>query len=184
MKKIMPIALAFVLAISLLTACGSKKNDTDSTGKNSTPKTSQNDNSNSEDTLTTANWQKVIKEVYGFNLTVPSGWTFKEGKKQTVNPSYSVQFTLDNGDFATAYPAFAQHIFDLTAALSTGGNFKSTGSPDYDVAEQLSEIPNGYGIMMPIWCFESPKYTIQLDISEDEAQKIVQIYLVAVKSKT
>jgi maltose-binding protein MalE len=65
---------------------------------------------------------------------------------------------------------------------STGGNFKSTGSPDYNVAEKLTEIPSVYGIISALWCFEVPKYTIQVDISEDEAQKIAQIYLVAVKS--
>ncbi|GHU81918.1 hypothetical protein FACS189415_1300 [Bacteroidia bacterium] len=66
-------------------------------------------------------------------------------------------------------------------AFSAGGNFKSMGSPGYHVAERLTEIPNAYGIIAPLWCFEAPKYTIQVDVSEDETQKIAQIYLIAVK---
>ncbi|MDR0917219.1 MAG: hypothetical protein LBN02_08570 [Oscillospiraceae bacterium] len=189
MKKAVALALVLVLALSLLAACGGNDN-TGSTGDdNSTPTQGGNDTAPSDngggaddaDTLTAANWQQVIKEVYGFDLTVPSDWTFREGKKQNINPAYSVQFTLGDGDFAASYSAFAQHVFDLTAALSAGGNFKSTGSPNYDVAETLTEIPNVYGIIMPLWCFDAPKYTIQVDISKDEVQKIAQIYLVAVK---
>jgi major membrane immunogen (membrane-anchored lipoprotein) len=193
MKKI----ITLVLALSLLTACGGKDNNStpsgNSGGNNGTPPANSstttppatqgaNNNGDDADTLTNTNWQQVIKDVYGFDLTVPSGWTFKEGKKQNINPAYSVQFTLNDGDFAASYKAFAQHVFDLTDALSDGGNFKSTGSPDYNVAEKLTEIPSVYGIISPLWCFEAPKYTIQVDISKDEAQKIAQIYLVAVKS--
>jgi hypothetical protein len=186
-KKIIIVIVAIVViggGVGAYFLLNGKDDGADKTDNSDGSSQSASDNSvdaENADALTIANWQRVIKDVYGFDLNVPSGWTFKEGKKQTINPSYSVQFTLNDGDFETSYKAFAQHVFDLTAALSAGGNFKSTGSPDYNVAEQLSEIPNAYGIIMPIWCFEAPKYTIQVDISEDEAKKIAQIYLVAVK---
>jgi hypothetical protein len=183
-KKLIVLALA----LSLCSACGKGSgtpggNDAAKAPGTSAPGTAQGgSNSNDADTLTNADWQQVIQDVYGFGLTVPPGWTFKEGKKQNINPAYSVQFTFNDGDFETAYQAFAQHVFDLTDALSDGGNFKSTGSPDYSAAETLTEIPGAYGIIMPLWCFEAPKHTIQVDISDDATQKIAQIYLVAVKS--
>jgi hypothetical protein len=167
MKKILLITL--VLMLSMLTVYG-KKTDSPS-------------NTNNANTLTSDNWQQVIKDVYDFDLTVPSGWTFKEGKKQSLAPSYHIQFTTEAADFKAEYEAFAQYIFDLTAKIVPDpGNFESTDYPDYDVAKKLTEIPTMMNILSPIWYFKTPKYTIQIDIMGSETTKTAQIYFVALKA--
>ncbi|MDR1927464.1 MAG: hypothetical protein LBQ33_02350 [Oscillospiraceae bacterium] len=86
MKKTIALALALVLALSLLTACGSS-DSTGATGGNSgTPETSQGGNdttpSNSGGTavkdITADNWVMVVKDNYGLDLTMPNGWEVSE----------------------------------------------------------------------------------------------------------
>ena len=143
---------------------------------------SKDDNGDSGDggdntELTATNWQKVIKDVYGFDLNVPSGWTFKQGKKESITPSYSVRFTTAAADFETEYTAFMQYVFDLTGKVTPAkGNYNDNG--------KLDNIPEMMGIPMPLWKFDTPKYAIQIDLADDGSTKTVQIYLVALNSLT
>ena len=158
--------LTMTLFIGLITvSCGKDDDNGD------------DNNGNGNDTeLTAANWQKVIKDVYDFDLTVPTGWTFKQGKKENTNPAYSVQFTSTAADFKAEYSKFMQHLFDLTEKITPAkGNYNEDG-------EQLNEIPDIMGIPMPLWLFDTPKYAIQVDLMDAETTKTVQIYLVALKS--
>lgn len=184
MKKLITLALSLALALSLLTACGS--GDSGNSGSSSTPGTSQGANNNggsteNADTLTASNWQKVIKEVYGFDLTVPAGWTFKEGGKQSAAPSYNVQFTTEAEDFKAEYETFVQFIFALTEKITPATGNHSGEYPDY-TGDKMDEVPKIMGeILAPIWCFDTSKFIVQVDIMESEDNKTVQLYFVAAK---
>ena len=159
----------FVMAIAIsfaVVSCGKDdKNDEDDGDDGKVEATA----------LTAANWQKIIKDVYGFDLTVSTGWSFNEGDKQTTAPSYYVKFTTTAADFKTEYSTFMQHVFDLTKAITPAkGNYDETG-------KKLDAIPTMMGEPFPLWLFDTSKYTVQLDITAAETTKTVQIYLVALK---
>jgi hypothetical protein len=134
------------------------------------------DEGGNDTALTAANWQKTVRDVYGFDLTVPSGWTFKQGKKENINPAYSVQFTTTAADFQAAYLAFMQHVFDLTEKVTP-----ATGN--YDGEGKLDEIPVMMGsIYFPLWIFDTAKYAVMIDLSDAEATKTAQINLIATRT--
>ena len=155
--------IAILSVLFIATACSENEKPNNPTGDNNTSD------------LTASNWQTVIKDVYGFDITAPVGWTFKEGKRQSSAPSYSIQFTTTAEDFDAEYLAFVQYIFDLTASIvPSKGNYDDDGT--------IEEIPTMMGILMPLWNFDTPKYAIQLDIMESKTTKTAQIYMVALKS--
>ncbi len=187
MKKFLVIALALIP----LAACGGGSTTPSSGSSTSAPPASSSAPASSapantpdsggedDDTLTAANWQQVIKANYAFDISVPDGWTFKEGERQTSS-SHNVQFTTDAADFTEAYTAFAQHIFDLTAALNPATNNHQGEYPDY-TGDKITELPTMMGELMPIWFFDTPQYIVQIDVMGDETTKTVQCYFVAVK---
>lgn len=193
MRKIFALSLALSLTLSLA-ACSAGGGQAAPGGNNpasstdqsqqQTPDAAQNagtapqgaDNGD----LTANNWQQIITEKYDFELTVPAGWTFKQGEKQTT-ASYSLQFTTEAADFKPEYEAFAQYIFDLTAAIDPAKNNHDGDFESGYKGDKISEIPTMMGeILLPIWLFDTSKYIIQLDIMDSESTKTVQIYLVAV----
>ena len=173
-KKFSLIALSLgVLLAFPVIGCGGEEGD-EGGSENS-------GNTNNDDVYTADNWQSTLADKYGFTLTVPEGWTFKEGKRQTA-VSDSVQFTIESDDFSAASTAFIQHIFDLTAAVSgEDGNYETeNGVPSV----HYEEIPDMMGIMMPIWKFTSGGDIIQIDIGTSASSKMAQIYLVKTGAKT
>jgi hypothetical protein len=151
----------------LITFAGCSSDD-DNKGNPITP--------NDDNALTASNWNSVVKDVYDFNLTVPTGWTFKQGKKESQSPSYSIQFTTNADDWEAAWDEFMEYIFDLTANVTPAkGNYDGDG-------EKLEEIPTMLGYKMPIWNFDTPKRAIQIDLMDDSTTKTVQIYMVTTKT--
>jgi hypothetical protein len=138
-----------------------------------------------ETSLTDSNWQKVIRDIYGFDLNVPSGWTFKSGKKTNINPAYYVQFTTTAADFEAEYGTFMQYVFDLTAKVTPAdGNFNMDMDDNYawHMTDKLTEIPTMMGIPLPLWYFNTSKYAIQISLDDSETSKMARITLIAVKS--
>ena len=166
--------MMFAIAISFaITACGGDDKTPNPNNPSGNPNTSD---------LTASNWQSVIKDVYGFDLNVPAGWTFKKGAKTNINPAYYVQFTTTANDFEAEYSAFMQYIFDLTEAVSAvDGNYNADLLP-FVKLERIHEIPKMMGIPFPLWYFDSPKYSIQISLDDAASTKIAQITLVAVKT--
>jgi predicted small secreted protein len=118
MKKAITLALVFVLALSLLTACGSNDNGgTGSTGgNNSTPSASQGVNNNGGGTavkdITADNWTTVVKDNYGLDLTMPDGWEVTEAyspnEVDNVKVLYKTGGTTTGEDQAKAMFAACQ----------------------------------------------------------------------------
>ena len=164
--------IIITLAISMaLYSCGKDDN-----GKN-------DDNKENESELTATNWQKAIKDVYEFDLTVPEGWTFYEGKIVTANTTYDLRFTTEN-EFEEAYSELMQYIFDLTEAIvPEDGNF------DVDLFDgggrlgRYEGIPTMMGEPLPIWYFNTPSYCIQISLGDAPSAKIAQIYLIKMGAK-
>jgi hypothetical protein len=148
--------------------------------------------------LSASDWQKVVKVNYDFDLTMPSGWTFNEGKKTNVNPAYYVNFTTEAEDFKAASNALHQYWFDLTASIiPADGNFEifseivvnEKGDPigRKDVkGNRFTELTLNKFIdrLQPqLWYFNTPKGAVQLDFSSSEKAKMVQISLVYMGKK-
>ena len=155
----------FVMAIAIsfaIVSCGKDDKNDEDDGGNDTE-------------MTATNWQKTIKDVYGFDLNVPTGWTFKKGEKTNINPAYYVQFTTTAADFQAENVKFMQHVFDLTEKVTP-----ATGN--YDGDGKLDAIPVMMGFYFALWHFDTPKYSIQVSLDDAEATKTVQITLVAVKT--
>ena len=170
--------LGILLAFPLI-GCGGEEGDEG--GSENSGNNNGGNNGDDESAFTADNWQSTLADKYGFTLTVPEGWTFKEGKRQT-DISDSVQFTIESDDFSAASTAFIQHIFDLSAAVSgEDGNYETeNGVPSV----HYEEIPDMMGIMMPVWKFTSGSDIIQIDIGTSASSQMAQIYLVKTGAKT
>ena len=136
--------------------------------------------------LTAGDWQKVIKANYDFDLTVPSGWSFKEGKKTNVNPAYDVDFNFTADDFKAALGEVHQYLFDLTAKISSAdGNFhmKSYYTPDNpavkgDKIAGLTKNSFTDKLQPDLWHFNTFKGAVQISLANSESNKFVRVSLV------
>ena len=135
----------------------------------------------------------MVKANYDFDLTIPSGWTFAEGEKDNINPSYWIAFKPEADDFKAAVAALHQYWFDLTASIiPADGNFNiemeivtndkgdAIGRKDVK-GERITELTLNKFIdeLQPqLWYFNTPKGTVQISFSSVERGKYVRITLV------
>jgi hypothetical protein len=181
-----------VLAIGLVVAsCGGRGGNQQSgtaTSEQAKVETKSADYANQETgtQLSASDWQAVVKANYDFDLTVPSGFTFKEGRKENINPAYRVDFNVTAADFKAALKEIHQYLFDLTAKITPAdGNFamKSYRTPD-NPAVKGDKIPelklNAFiGELQPdMWHFNTPKGAVQIAIANSEPNKFVRVSLV------
>ena len=179
MKKktffLIALFLGMLLAFPVI-GCGGDEGGSENSGNHN-----GGNNGDDESAFIADNWQSTLADKYGFTLTVPEGWTFKEGKRQT-DISDSVQFTIESDDFDTASTAFIQHVFDLTAEVSDEyGNFENM---ENGLPVTITDVPDIMGVMMPIWKFTSGGDIIQIDIGTSASSQMAQIYLVKTGAKT
>jgi hypothetical protein len=164
-------ALIMVLAIGLVTVSCGKDDDGDNGGKDETEK------------VTADNWKKVIKDVYGFDLNVPSGWTFKEGAKTGTNPVYLLKFTTAAADYSAEFAAFMQYMFDLTAAVTPAdGNF-DVSLISGEKGNKYENIPTIMDKPSPLWYFNTSKDCIQVSLGGASATKVAEINLTYIGAK-
>ena len=132
--------------------------------------------------MTAENWQKVIKENYDFDLTVPTGWSYKEGKKENINPAYRIDFNTSASDFKAAVQVIHQYLFDLTAKITpTDGNFEMESYSPLVKGDKITELKENSltGDLAPaLWHFNTPKGAVQISFSYSEPNKFVRITLV------
>ena len=182
------IALAIGLAV---VSCGSRGGNQQSgavTTETAKVEAKATDYANQETytELTAGDWQKVIKANYDFDLTVPSGFTFKAGMKENINPAYRVDFNVTGTDFTVALGEIHQYLFDLTAKISSAdGNFhmKSYYTPDNpavkgDKIEGLTKNSFTGELQPDLWHFNTPKGAVQIALSNSETNKFVRVTLV------
>jgi hypothetical protein len=128
MKKFVLIALALVMALSLLTACGDKTDTGSTGGNNSTPGTSQGGNDNDKDYwFDNVFTQQVPKPQYGFKketsidshtFTAYPDWT-REQAKSYVTELEAAGFAIwgsviDDDDKYMAYLENADGSYTVT----------------------------------------------------------------------
>ena len=194
------------LAIGLvMVSCGGRSgNQQSGTATSGTAKveTKANDYANQEvwTKLSASDWQKVVKANYDFDLTIPSGWSFAEGEKDNINPSYWIAFKPEADDFNAAVAALHHYWFDLTASIiPADGNFQISseiitnekGEPigRKDVkGDKFTELKvnNFFGIesLQPdLWYFNTPKGAVQISFTGVERGQYVRITLVYMGNK-
>jgi hypothetical protein len=190
MKRTVKFAALALLATTAIfaTSCGGNASKKQSADTATETATKGNDYANQElyTPLSADDWQKVVKANYDFDLTVPAGWSFKEGEKENANPTYVVDFNTDAADFNAALETLHRHLFDLTAGITPAdGNFamKAYGTPDRpaEKGDRITEITKDKFTGNPepgIWHFNTPKGAVQLTFIYAEKTKFARITLV------
>ncbi len=189
MRRTGAIVLCLAATTIFAVSCGgnaSKKKAADGATETATSaKGSDYANQERGTQLSAGDWQKVVKANYDFDLTIPAGWSFKEGKKVNDNPSYSLDFTTDAADFTAALETIHRHLFDLTAAITPAdGNFamKAYRTPDTpaEKGDRIAGVKKNSltGAFSPeMWHFNTPKGAVQLTLLYSEENKLVLISL-------
>ena len=125
--------------------------------------------------LSASDWQKAVKANYDFDLTLPAGWKFEEGKKANLNPAYDLRFTTSSDDVKAAYDELKQNLFNMTAEITPAdGNFILT-----DITNRIKGAKFDKAPLSGSWYFNTPKGCVQFNLSGGET-KWSQIYLVFV----
>jgi len=190
MKKILTLALALLLALSLAACSGNSKPSGSTTtppASSSTPPASQGaDNTPSSNgsgnvdytviktgtAINAADWQKYLEANFDLDMTVPDEWTYKEGKIANINPAFDFRFTTSSGDKQAAYDALTAYLFELTAKTSDAGNFTLQSISEKIKGDKLDSVP-----AYAPWYFTTSKGTVQITISGGETE-VAQVYFV------
>ena len=123
--KLVLIALAIGL---MFVACGGNKQqenlettpeNTEQVDNNGTTLKDLNDN----------NWQAVIKDNFGIDIAIPSGWKFESVNSPNGVNNLVLLFSIGEG---TTAEEEGKRLFDLTKALSPHGNYKN--KPNWETA--------------------------------------------------
>ncbi len=119
MKKIFALLLALMMVFALV-ACG---DNGDNPGNTDNPGTSQggennNGSTTSMENISVDNWQQLVKECFGVDITVPNGWELTNVKNVGKNGVY-IYFNPNNAD-ETAVLAFLESIFNDLKGVTTG----------------------------------------------------------------
>ncbi|MDR0916292.1 MAG: hypothetical protein LBN02_03795 [Oscillospiraceae bacterium] len=170
MKKAITFALVLVLALSLLTACGEKDNGGSTDGNNTTPPASQGGNNttpsgnggnsgvNIKDT-SIDNWQAVVKDYFGIDISLPSGWSVDSAQSLNGISDVTVKFKGNLDELAS----FAEAVFDLTKAVTTDGIQSATGSTVYTSFSETEDYSNSYSWK---WFHGSNKARVQVIVEK------------------
>jgi hypothetical protein len=104
-------------------------------------------------TTKVSDWQKDIESNFALNMSMPDGWTYKEGIiKNGTQPIFESRFTTNAKDKKAAYNSLKEYLFGLTKKTSDGGNFIVANVFAIDTVP-----PNGE------WCFITSKGTIKIE---------------------
>lgn len=167
MKKAITLALVFVLALSLLTACGGKDNTGSTGGNSNTPSTSQGNNNGGD----TAGWQESFAKASGIpNLPIPSSCEVDAGKTN----SSKVTFTAKAEVTEDAFKAYAEQVFDIVKSASPDGNYNlsDTYSKD-DAYGSFAEVPSSS--KMTYWYYTRNDSIRQVSIDGEGSTFIVKV---------
>lgn len=188
MKQILTTVMC-IATIVAMTACGGKTNKKAADGSTETKTETRTETKAADYTsqavgteLSAGDWQKAIKANYDFDLTLPNGWSFKDGKKENINPAYRLDFTPSGSDFKAAVNEIHQYLFDLTAKIMPAdGNFQMASYTDKTKGERIASLKKNefLGELSPdTWHFNTPKGAVQIALAYSEPNKFVRITLV------
>lgn len=134
MKKILALALAFIMALSLA-ACGGGNDTPAPSGSNdNTPSSSEqqeqpsnNDDGGEDEAPDNTSDDRFTEFGLSFDTVQPEGSTAFEVEDDT-DRTYSVTFTMPETVTEEVGFSYYKKIYDLTAAISEGGtNYKESG---------------------------------------------------------
>jgi hypothetical protein len=126
MKYIIALWLVLVLTLFLAACSGSA----DKPGSSATaPSVSQGGNSASAPTVAESggtaiqdvsidNWQAVIKDYFGLDISIPDGWSVNSAASLNGKSDVTVEFDAGGSEELLA---FAETVFDQAQAVSTDG---------------------------------------------------------------
>ncbi|MDR0840154.1 MAG: hypothetical protein LBN26_02050 [Christensenellaceae bacterium] len=159
MKRMVVIAMALVLVLSLA-ACGGNSSgssttpsaqpgnsqsantgDTSQGGDNDTTPNNNGGNSgvNIKDT-STDNWQAVVKDYFGIDISLPSGWSVDSAQSLNGISDVTVKFSGNLDELSS----FAETVFDLTKAVTADGIQSATGSTVYTSFAETEDYSDSY----------------------------------------
>ncbi len=132
MKKL--FALLLILAMMFtLTACGGDTAGTGTGNGNGGNNVVSKDDTDKIDTITTANWQTVVKDKFSVDVTLPAGWTVKNAQIMSGGKGVKLTFTPDT---ATDLAAFAKVMYDACDAVSDKMADMTSGNTEYKSFEE------------------------------------------------
>ncbi|MCL2040280.1 MAG: hypothetical protein FWG85_07620 [Bacteroidetes bacterium] len=152
--KLVLIALAIGL---MFAACGGNKQQENA---ETTPEnTEQVDNNGTTlKDLNDNNWQAVIKDNFGIDIAIPSGWKFESVNSPNGVNNLVLLFSIGEG---TTGADECKRLFEATKALSPHGNYKN--NPNWeaetvsagDVINDFSSLEGLYsdGDVITSWSF-------------------------------
>ncbi len=133
MKKL--FALLLILAMMFtMTACGgggAANNAGAGTGNGGT--TNTDGDGDKVDAIGTSNWQSVVKDKFGVDVTLPTGWTIKNA--QIMSGGKGVKLTF-NTDAAATLNDFAKSMYDACDAASIKMADMTSGNTEYKSFEE------------------------------------------------
>jgi hypothetical protein len=125
--RVFTMALAIVL---LAVSCGKDGKDDDG-GKDGSTKIKD---------VTKSNWQAVVKDYFGIDLSAPNGWTVNEAESLNGQSDVRIEFTAGG---TTDWAAFGVTVFDKTKAVSTDG---IKGATNDNVYTSFDDAKSGSGL--------------------------------------
>jgi predicted small secreted protein len=174
MKKFITLALAMVLAMSLLTACGGG-NTTPSGGSSATnppansdtPGTSQGGNNDGN----TAGWATTFEKSTGIpNLPIPSNCEVDTGKTSVSTVTFTAKAEVTEDEFR----AYAEQVFDIVKSASPDGNYElSDESTKGDAFGSFGDAPSSS--KLTYWYYTSNGFIEQISIDGKGSTLIVKV---------
>ena len=129
MKRIVFVAFMLALALSLI-ACSVSPKIVDSPVPTNPPEPLIKIEDVSID-----NWQAVVLDYFGIELSAPNGWTVREVQSLNGKSDVLIEFVI--ADESTDWAAFGETVFDKTMAASTAGIKGVTGDTAYTTFEEV-----------------------------------------------
>ncbi len=162
MKKLLALLLALMMVFALV-ACG---NNGDTPGNTDTPEASQGGENNnvgaaSMENISVDNWQQLVKECFGVDITVPEGWELTNVKNVGKNGVY-IYLNPNNAD-ETAVLAFLESIFNDLKGVTTG-----------DITEHYDDL--AYTSMSEAWDKSVDAFNMPINETADGDKNIYFSY--------
>lgn len=141
MKKLFALLLILAMMFTLTACGGGPANNGAGAGNNGgTTNNGGTGDENKVDAIGTSNWQSVVKEKFGVDVTLPTGWTIKNAQVMSGGKGVKLTFNVDD---TNTLNAFAKTMYDACDAVSdkmadmTSGNTEYKSFEDADTSKGL-----------------------------------------------
>lgn len=111
----------FLVAAMTIMSCGSK-NTNATEGETTEPETTATTEATVK-SINADNWTQVVKQNFGFDVTMPEGWTVKSVSSPNGVNNIDMFFVRNASD--KTFEEFAQELWNATIALDSRNNMES-----------------------------------------------------------